>query len=124
MAKIPKAHTKPELLVRSLTHRLGFRFRLHDRRLPGTPDLVFRSRKKVIFVHGCWWHRHTCPLGNKTPKSNVDYWEPKLAQNTRRDEYALAALIESGWTALIIWECELPDQDTLAIRIASFLRST
>ncbi len=121
MARIKKVNTKPELVVRKLLHRLGFRFRIHRRDLPGNPDIAFPSRNKVILVHGCFWHRHDCPWGRKVPTANPDYWLPKLTRNRTRDARNLAALRALGWTALTVWECELSDTDALAARLARFL---
>lgn len=121
MRRIPGKNTKIELLVRSMTHRLGYRFRIHYKRLPGTPDLAFPSRKKVIHVHGCFWHQHDCPLGRKRPHSNEDYWLPKLARNKLRDVEHQVQLTALGWKALVIWECETHDLEKLSARIVSFL---
>lgn len=121
MARIRGRDTKPELIVRRLLHSRGFRYRLHDRKLPGTPDLVFPRRKKVIFVHGCFWHRHQgCSLA-RMPKSRLDFWAPKLEGNQARDKLKLAALTEQGWDAIIVWECELRDLDALASKLDRFL---
>ena len=124
MAAIKSTGTKPELLVRSLVHGMGYRYRLHAKDLPGKPDLVFRPRKKVIFVHGCFWHQHpkqSCRDG-RAPKSNLGYWAAKLARNVARDAQHLAALKEMGWRVLVIWECEaLGEDEKLARRIARFL---
>ena len=109
MAAIRSTGTKPEMLVRSLVHRLGYRFRLHARDLPGKPDLVFRSRRKVIFVHGCFWHQHaklSCKIG-RAPRSNLGYWAGKLARNVTRDANNIEALKSSGFRVLVIWECEV-----------------
>lgn len=122
MATIRKTNTKPELIVRKLVHRMGYRFRLHRRALPGTPDLVFPSRKKVIFVHGCFWHRHNCKAGRKQPSKNLDYWLPKLRRNVERDTRNLEALKGSGWEALVVWECELDEPEKLVATIEAFLR--
>jgi len=99
----------PELAVRSLVHKLGYRFRLHRKDLPGKPDLVFPSRHKVIFVHGCFWHSHQGCKAAHVPKTNLDYWLPKLQRNQARDARNIAALSADGWKSLIIWECELKD---------------
>ena len=107
MALIRKRDTKPELVVRRMVHRMGYRFRLHRRDLPGTPDLVFPARRKVILVHGCFWHRHDCPLGSKAPRARPEYWIPKLERNRQRDVVTLESLAALGWTALVIWECEV-----------------
>lgn len=111
---------QPELKVRSLVHRLGYRFRLHRKDLPGKPDLVFGPRRKVIFVHGCFWHFHTCPASH-LPKSNQEYWVPKLEMNKARDKKNLDALEAQGWQALVIWECEARDERALVKRLKAFL---
>lgn len=122
MAKIKGKDTKPEKVVRSLLHRLGYRFRLYRKDLPGTPDIVFPSRKLVLFVHGCFWHGHGCHLG-KLPKSHLDYWEPKIKANIARDERKKSELIEKGWHVFIIWQCELSDPDNLTRRLLAILNS-
>ena len=121
MARIRKVDTKPELVVRKLLHALGFRFRLHRRDLPGNPDIVFPARKKVILVHGCFWHRHTCSSGRKVPTANRDYWLPKLQRNHARDAQNLSRLHVLGWTTLTLWECELSNSRMLAARLIRFL---
>lgn len=123
MALVRDKDTQPELAVRRLVHRLGFRYRLHDGSLPGKPDLVFGSRRKVIFVHGCFWHRHArrgCPLA-RLPKSRLDFWLPKLEGNRERDKRQRAALRRLGWKVLVVWECELADSDRLESKIVGFL---
>lgn len=122
MRRIRKKDTKPELSVRRLVHGMGYRYRLHRRDLPGTPDLVFPSRKKVILVHGCFWHQHDCPLGNRPPKTNRDYWLPKLARNRDRDAKTDRALAALGWTVLVLWECEIREQAVTARRLNRFLQ--
>jgi DNA mismatch endonuclease, patch repair protein len=124
MRTIRKKDTKPELAVRRLAHAMGYRYRLHRRDLPGTPDLVFPGRRKVIFVHGCFWHRHDCPLGSKKPSANPEYWHPKLARNTERDRESQRLLTASGWQHLVVWECEIGDTVALAARIRDFLGSS
>jgi len=107
MSRIRSKYTKPELHVRRLVYSLGYRYRLHRRDLPGTPDLVFPSRRKVIFVHGCFWHRHTgCP-NTRWPKSKLGFWKPKLEANKRRDIKHKKQLTRQGWRYLVVWECEL-----------------
>lgn len=109
--------TKLEMVVRRLAHELGYRYRLHCSDLPGKPDLVFRPRRKVIFVHGCFWHLHKgCP-NNRLPKSRVDFWKPKLESNKKRDTRNKTKLSRMGWTYLVIWECETKDIETLEARI-------
>jgi len=121
MRAIRSKDMRPELAVRSLVHRMGYRFRLHRKDLPGKPDLVFASRRKVIFVHGCFWHSHQgCKIAHK-PKSNADYWGPKLARNRARDKKNLAAIAAQGWKPLVIWECELKESSAAAERIKRFL---
>src|SRR5688572_8472110 len=106
MRAVRSRDTTTEMLVRREAHRLGYRFRLHRRDLPGTPDLVFASTKRVIFVHGCFWHLHQCRFGNP-PKSKLRFWLPKLRGNRTRDERNQAALERAGWRVLTIWQCEL-----------------
>ena len=122
MSRVRSKGSKPEMAVRRLVHGLGYRYRLHGKGIPGRPDLVFRSRRKVIFVHGCFWHRHTgCKLA-RLPKSRLDFWKPKLERNHERDREVHKALRDEGWSSLIIWECEVGDAEELAVRIHSFLR--
>ena len=121
MARVRAANTRPELAVRQLVHRLGYRFRLHRRDLPGTPDLVLPKYRAVVFVHGCFWHQHDCPRGRRQPASNQAYWTPKLARNVARDATAQRALHQLGWRVLTIWECEVGTLD-LSDRINDFLR--
>jgi len=118
MARIRSKDTGPEMIVRRLVHGMGYRYRLHRRGLPGTPDLVFPARSKVIFVHGCFWHMHSKCV--RLPKTRTHYWGPKLEANRKRDLAARRKLRALGWKALIIWECELRGDD-LAERIATFL---
>ncbi|GJH07708.1 DNA mismatch endonuclease Vsr [Caballeronia novacaledonica] len=121
MALVRAKDTKPELLVRRLVHGMGYRYRLHRRELPGTPDLVFPGRGKVIFIHGCFWHRHVrCALA-RLPKSRGDFWLPKLTANAERDARNVRALRRLGWNVLTIWECQLGDTAKLASRIRRFL---
>ncbi len=121
MRRIRKTDTKPELAVRRLAHGMGYRYRLNRRDLPGTPDLVFSSRRKVIFVHGCFWHQHDCRLGQKQPSTNRDYWLPKLTRNVERDAENQTRLAQLGWEALIVWECEIKNTSVLRDRIRAFL---
>ena len=125
MAAIRSADTKPELIVRRLAHNLGFRFRLHRKDLPGKPDLVFVSRRKIIFVHGCFWHLHpiTACVDARMPKSNTLYWRPKLARNVARDSRNRNKLKELGWDVLVVWDCETRDLKTLTIQLLKFLHS-
>jgi DNA mismatch endonuclease (patch repair protein) len=126
MAAVRGKDTKPELRVRKLVHALGYRFRLHRADIPGRPDLVFPSRRRVIFVHGCFWHRHpdeNCPLA-RLPKSRLDFWLPKLDGNRRRDLSVLAQLGEQGWRSLTLWECELTDMVRVGAKVRAFLGPT
>lgn len=121
MSRIRGKDTKPEMVVRRLVFSMGYRYRLHDRTLPGTPDLVFRGRRKAMFVHGCFWHRHSgCGLA-RLPKSRLDFWRPKLEGNARRDGENIAALRELGWETLVVWECETKDAEHLGKTIRKFL---
>ncbi len=119
MSRVRGKSTKPEMKVRRIAHAMGYRYRLHSRTLPGHPDLVFSSRKKVIFVHGCFWHRHEgC---GRMPKSRLDFWAPKLESNKTRDLENQQRLRAMGWSFLVIWECEIKDADTVAQRLGDFL---
>lgn len=123
MRRIKSKGMKPELAVRSIVHRLGYRFRLHSKDIPGKPDLVFRPRCKAIFVHGCFWHGHELEgcLDGRMPKSNKGYWSPKLAGNKARDARNIATLEAMGWSVLVIWECELRDVPAVFQKIDAFL---
>jgi DNA mismatch endonuclease (patch repair protein) len=123
MRRIRSKDMKPEMAVRKLVHSMGYRYRLHQRGLPGKPDLVFKSRKKVIFVHGCFWHQHDDPACKKVsrPKSNKNYWEAKLSRNTERDSENARKLRDDGWDVLVVWECQVSDEHVLRERIRRFL---
>lgn len=121
MGHVRSKDTGIELQVRRLVHSLGFRYRLHRRDLPGHPDLVFPGRKKVIFVHGCFWHGHEKCRQYRMPKSRLDFWIPKLEGNKVRDERNQQMLRDMGWQVLVVWECELRDHDALAARVKAFL---
>ena len=121
MRAIKGTNTRPEMRVRRLTHGMGFRYRLHGRGLPGRPDLVFRPRRKVIFVHGCFWHQHDCAKGHRTPRTNRAYWTYKLRRNVERDGENQTQLQALGWDVLVVWECETKDLRALAERIRGFL---
>lgn len=124
MSRIRGKDTAPELRLRSLLHRSGFRFRLHDRSLPGKPDLVLPKYRTAIFVHGCFWHRHPGCAGATTPSTRRDFWLEKLEGNVSRDERNRLALEAAGWNVIVVWECELKS-DTAAVlkRISGQLRS-
>lgn len=123
MRRIRKADTKPELAVRRIVHGLGYRFRLHRSDLPGTPDLVFPRLRKVIFVHGCFWHQHDCRRGAKQPSTNTAYWLPKLARNVERDRSVRQQLQDDGWEASVIWECQTKAPDEITTLVRNFLGS-
>ncbi|WP_429547713.1 very short patch repair endonuclease [Pseudomonas frederiksbergensis] len=117
MSMIKGKNTKPEMLVRSVCHELGLRYRLHRKDLPGKPDLVFPKHRLCVFVHGCFWHRHPGCKYAYTPKSRLDFWLPKLAKNVERDLDAQQALIARGWRVVIIWECHTKNREVLRIEI-------
>ena len=123
MQAVKSGDTKPEMVVRRLVHRLGYRYRLHDRRLPGQPDLVLPRLQTVIFVHGCFWHRHHCPSGRSMPASRVDYWGPKFDRTIRRDRSHARKLRRLGWRVLTVWECQTTARrrEQLARRLACYL---
>jgi DNA mismatch endonuclease (patch repair protein) len=121
MRRIRKADTGPELIVRRTLHSMGYRFRLHRRDLPGTPDIVLPRYRKIIFVNGCFWHRHSCPDGRKLPRSKPEYWAPKLERNRRRDLEHRRALRRLGWDVLVVWECEAQETSRLAASLSAFL---
>ena len=121
MSLVRSRNTKPEMIVRKLVYGLGYRYRIHAKNLPGKPDLVFKGRKKAIFVHGCFWHRHEgCP-NTRTPKSRIDFWEEKFRKNQERDQLHYKKLSEAGWKYLIIWECQVKYTDNLEEIITQFL---
>jgi DNA mismatch endonuclease (patch repair protein) len=124
MRRIKSTGMKPEMVVRRLVHRLGYRYRLHRKDLPGKPDLVFGPKRKVIFVHGCFWHGHEregCRDARR-PKTNTDYWNPKLTRNKERDAERIAALQADGWGVLVVWECETNDVKAVRARLRRFLK--
>lgn len=121
MARVRGKNTRPEMIVRKLVFAAGYRYRLHVRKLPGSPDLVFPSRKKVIFVHGCFWHRHDNCAASRIPKSRVDFWSDKLNGNKARDHRSREALVDAGWQVMVVWECELSDLCMLEERLRLFL---
>jgi DNA mismatch endonuclease, patch repair protein len=122
MSRIRGKDTSPELIVRSLVHRLGYRFRLHVKALPGCPDLVFPRLHKAVFVHGCFWHSHSCKYGQVVPRTNGEFWTNKRAATIVRDEKNRQLLRKSGWKILTIWECRTGAEDRLAARLKRFLQ--
>jgi DNA mismatch endonuclease (patch repair protein) len=123
MAAVRSQDTQPEMVVRRLVWRLGYRYRLHVQALPGCPDLVLPSRRKVIFVHGCFWHRHSCSAGVSMPASRVPYWAQKFDRNRKRDARNRRALRRLGWQVLIIWECQTRKPAVLEKRLLAFLET-
>ncbi len=121
MSRIRGKDSAPELAVRSLLHRQGFRFRLHQRSLPGTPDIVLPKYRSVLFVHGCFWHRHAGCKYAYTPKSRQDFWARKFCSNQERDAQNVSELELAGWRVLVVWECEVRDKKRLADRLQQFL---
>lgn len=121
MSRIRGKDTKPELIVRRLLYAEGFRYRLHAADLPGRPDIVFRSRKKVIFVHGCFWHQHSECRNATIPKTRTEFWNTKLAGNVNRDKLVVKELHEKGWASLIIWECQTSNPEVLRDKLGEFL---
>jgi DNA mismatch endonuclease (patch repair protein) len=123
MSRIRGKDTKPELLVRRILHSMGYRYRLHRRDLPGCPDIVFPGRRRVIFVHGCFWHRHRCKYGQVRPATRPEFWERKLAGNKARDARNRRELRRLGWQVLIVWECQIRKPAATIERIVRFLES-
>ncbi|MGL4460857.1 MAG: very short patch repair endonuclease [Planctomycetia bacterium] len=121
MSLVRSKNTKPELIVRRLAHSLGYRYRLHQSGLPGRPDMVFASRRKVVFVHGCFWHKHDGCAKNRLPKSRVEFWESKLDANVARDAKNVRSLRKLGWKVLIVWECQVSRTERLTVRLRRFL---
>jgi DNA mismatch endonuclease (patch repair protein) len=121
MRAIRGKNTRPEMFVRRLVHGMGYRFRLHRANLAGKPDLVFPSRSKVIFVHGCFWHGHTCRTGRRVPIQNRPYWVAKITSNKARDKTSRNTLKKSGWHCLVLWECQLKDTVEVQRKIVRFL---
>ena len=122
MARVRNKNTAPEIIVRKTLHRLGYRFRLHRRDLPGTPDIVLPRHKKVIFVHGCFWHSHDCPRGRR-PATRRDFWNAKLDANVERDRSDQRRLEELGWEVLVVWSCRTKDVESLEKMLSDFMES-
>lgn len=122
MRRIRDRNTRPEIITRKLFRKLGFKgYRLNRKTLPGKPDIVFINKKRAVFVHGCFWHGHKCPIGVRKPKSNTDYWIPKINGNMKRDKKNIAELKELGWKVLVIWECKLLKNQYLEKLLISFM---
>lgn len=122
MRAVGDKDTDPEMRVRKLAHSMGYRYALHAKNLPGKPDLVFISRRKIIFVHGCFWHKHNCRHGSISPATNTDYWNMKRERNAQRDTQNIKALRSSGWKVLVLWECWTRDLDSLRNRLERFIQ--
>jgi len=122
MSRIRGKDTKPEIIVRRIVHRLGYRFRLHQRKLPGCPDIVLTRHRKVIFVHGCFWHMHRCKYGRVTPKTNKKFWENKRTGNVKRFRKNVRLIRRLGWRILVVWECWTRDTSMLEDRVRRFLQ--
>jgi DNA mismatch endonuclease, patch repair protein len=123
MRLVKSINTGPEIAVRRLLHRLGFRFRLHSKSLPGKPDVVMPKWRTVVFIHGCFWHRHPRCRKASTPKSSVDFWKKKFAANVKRDRTVRRKLKSLGWRVCVVWQCELASPATLAARLDAFIRA-
>lgn len=121
MRRVRGKDTGPEMIVRRLVHQMGYRYRLHRNDLPGKPDLAFIGRRKVIFIHGCFWHGHDCKRGARVPQTNTDYWRQKIERNRTRDADIRSSLTMQGWSVLTIWDCETKDQHALTRNIVAFL---
>lgn len=121
MRAVKSRDTAPEMTVRRLVYSMGYRYRLHRKDLPGKPDLAFKSRRKVIFIHGCFWHGHDCKRGARVPKNNREYWETKIARNRERDRQHDEDLKREGWRVFVVWECQIREPEAVAERIKSFL---
>ena len=121
MSRVKSANTATEIRVRRLIYSMGYRYRLHDRSLPGTPDVVFSRKRKAIFVHGCFWHQHDGCQASRRPVSNQNFWNAKLDRNRERDLQNQRRLMEIGWDYLVVWECDLRDIFSLCSRIQNFL---
>lgn len=123
MRAVKGKDTGPEIALRRALHKMGFRYRLNVKTLPGAPDLVFPKYRAIVFVHGCFWHGHHCPRGRRTPKTNAEYWRAKIARNVERDRKTIAALRRHGWFVKISWECDLKNSPGEANKIAGWLMS-
>ena len=122
MRRVKSRDTAPELKLRKLLTRMGYRYRLYRKDLPGSPDVAMIGRKTAIFMHGCFWHGHDCKRGARQPKANADYWTAKIGRNKARDAANIAKLEEMGWRAVVVWECELRDETALEAKLACLLK--
>ena len=124
MSRVRSKNTRPEMIVRSCVYRMGYRYRLHRKDLPGCPDLVFTSRKKVVFVNGCYWHRHKCKKGRSIPETRKKFWQTKLEGNKERDKQNRRKLNNLGWKVLVIWECQTKNPEKVINKISNFLKAS
>jgi DNA mismatch endonuclease (patch repair protein) len=124
MSAVGQRDTKPKMIVRRLLYSMNYRYRLHQRHLPGRPDIVFSSRRKAIFVHGCFWHRHPGCLKATSPKTRADFWSEKFDRNVERDQNVEQRLADLGWNSLVVWECETRTPDALSLNLRAFLENT
>ena len=122
MKRVKQRDTAPELVVRKLVFEKGYRYRIHRDDLPGSPDLVFPSRRKVVFVHGCFWHGHANCVRASLPKTHTKYWEDRISKNRERDERSISTLEQLGWSVYVVWECETKDVNSLEKRLLDFLQ--
>tara|TARA_R110002072_G_scaffold302300_2_gene484640 strand:+ start:104 stop:508 length:405 start_codon:yes stop_codon:yes gene_type:complete len=122
MQSVKTQDTGPEMIVRRMLHSHGYRYRLHRKDLPGRPDIVFKGRRKAIFVNGCFWHGHGCSKG-KLPKSKLNYWQPKIEQNMARDARKISELEANGWQVLVVWQCEIADSQALWRQLQEFVEN-
>lgn len=122
MSSVKQRHTKLEIIIRSLLHRQGFRFRIHNKKLSGTPDIVLTKYKTVVFAHGCFWHQHEGCRKSRRPTSNVEFWNAKLDRNIERDKNNIRDLEKSGWTVIVVWECELKNMEKLTEKLLNEIR--
>jgi DNA mismatch endonuclease (patch repair protein) len=123
MSRIRDKNTKPEIIIRSIVHRMGFRYSLHNNKLPGKPDLVLTRHQKIIFVHGCFWHVHKCRYGKVIPQTRKKFWQTKRQGNMNRDRKNLKSLKKLGWKVLVVWECQTRDLQQLSAKLVKFLKS-
>jgi DNA mismatch endonuclease (patch repair protein) len=121
MSRVKSKNTRPELMIRSILHKQGYRFRLNRKDLPGKPDIVLPKHQKIIFVHGCFWHQHSGCSASKRPSTNVEFWDEKLDSNIKRDRYNQESLRKLGWDICVIWECETRKKDVLVKKLKGFL---
>lgn len=123
MSSISGKNTEPEIAVRSLLHSLGYRFRIHRKDLPGNPDIVLPKYKKIIFIHGCFWHGHRDCKRSKLPNSNREFWEQKIRSNVQRDNKIISSLTENGWDVMILWTCQIRNSENVAHKLIEFIEN-